>query len=582
MGSHPAHDWGVAEGFHDVAGEWHPPSRPTLDSLLAALGGGGAPPDPSTLPLFVEAGRPAAVAERRLETEDGAELALAGSLPADLPVGYHRLLGPAGERRLVVAPRRCHLPPDLGGWGLAVQLYAVHSARSQGIGDLGDLRALNAWASALGAAFLLLNPLHAALPGLPQEPSPYYPSSRLHRNPLYLHVAGVAPAGGDRVDRDAVYARKLEALEAEWERVRGGVAEPLREYAAEVPGIFEHGRFCALAEVHGRPWRHWPEEFRRPDSAAVARFGEEHRDRVRFHAWLQWRLDRELGAAAGPAGLVNDLAVGVHPDGFDAWLWQDVLAGGVSVGAPPDPFNPAGQDWGLPPFNPWRLAQSGFEPWRQTVRAALRHGAGARIDHVMGLFRLFWIPAGAGPADGAYVRYPARELLDILAIESRRAGAFIVGEDLGTVQDEVRRELAERAVLSYRLLWFETGPPSGYPPRSLAALTTHDLPTLLGVWSGDDPMPEVRQRLGIAEGATEAEVLETAHRLLAGAASCLVTATLEDLAGARERPNRPGTTEPGNWSRPLPLSLEELEASAGARRVAAILGGRPIPCPGGD
>lgn len=572
MARHPAFALGVADGFHDVSGEWHPPGPATLDALLEAMGGSEAGPLPDAeMPLFIREGEMRAVPEGRLRTEDGALVDLDGSLPPDLPLGYHELIGPGSGRRLVVAPQRCHLPPGLEAWGLAVQLYSLHSARGEGIGDLADLRDLNRWAAGLGAGFLLLSPLHAALPGTPQEASPYYPSSRIYRNPLHLRTGRAAAPSGHLIDRDAVWEAKMAALEAEWERVREWARPEVEAYAAQDSCLMSYGRFWALSEVHGRPWRRWPEEFRHPGSGAVARFGGERRDRVLFAAWLQLQLDRQLAGAAQPCGLVSDLAVGVHPDGFDAWLWQDVLAGGVSVGAPPDPFNRQGQDWGLPPFDPRKLARAGFEPWRQTVRAALRSAAGVRIDHVMGLFRLYWIPRGASPADGAYVEYPARQMLDVLALESVRAGAFVVGEDLGTVQDEVRRELAERAVLSYRLLWFEPGPPEEYPRQSLAALTTHDLPTLRGVWSGEDPMPEVRARLGVAEGASGEDLLEAAARLLARAPSRLLAMTLEDLAGALDRPNRPGTTEPSNWSRRLPMSMEELFASDLPRRVATIL-----------
>jgi 4-alpha-glucanotransferase len=474
------------------------------------------------------------------------------------------------------------LPDGLFGWGLAAQLYSVTSRQSIGMGDLGDLGALSEWASELGAEFVLLNPLGSALPGLPQEPSPYYRSSRRFLDPLYLRVDGVPAAVArrarqtDLIDRDAVYAAKLAALELQWERERGSVRSALARFRHARPGLEEYATFCALSEVHGRPWRAWPEGLRRPGSAAVARFARTRRDRVRFHEWLQWRLDQQLTEAARSGGLVNDIPVGFHPDGADAWAWQGTFAEGVSVGAPPDTFNQAGQDWGLPPFDPWRLAAAGFEPFVQTLRAAFRHAAGVRLDHVMGLFRLYWIPlGGGGPSQGAYVRYPARALLDILALESVRAGAYVVGEDLGTVEDGVRRELRDRGVLSYRLVWFEPHPPEAFPVAAVAALTTHDLPTLMGVWDGVDPMPEVRERLiemaSLRPSATEDEVIEKAYRLLARAPSRLVALTLEDVAGARERPNRPGTTAPSNWSRRLPLTLEQLRRSRRARVLASIL-----------
>ena len=314
----------------------------------------------------------------------------------------------------------------------------------------------------------------------------------------------------------------------------------------------------------------------RSRSEAVARYRRSNRQGVRFHQWLQWLLDRQLEEASRSIELMTDLAIGVHPDGAEAWLYQDVLADGISVGAPPDPFNTGGQDWGLPPFNPWSLRAAGYEPYIETVRAALRHAAALRIDHVMGLFRLYWIPVGAGPAAGAYVRYPDRELLDILALESTRARAYVVGEDLGTVEDRVRSELQARRILSYRLLWFEQSPPREYPSQAMAAVTTHDLPTVAGVWERTDSDPEIRERLkqvaGLEEGASVDEAVLAAYRALAEAPSRLISATLDDLLSVAERPNRPGTVEEWpNWRLGLPSPLEELMEDPRPPRIAAVL-----------
>ncbi len=579
MANPKAEAWGIAPGFHDIAGRWRMPGPEAQAALLAAMGAAGAEPDAAGAPLVVTAGEQPAVPEPELLTEDGALLELDGRLPAELPPGYHRLRDDRRERRLIVSPGRCCLPEQLRGFGFAVQLYSLRSAASAGIGDLADLRVLADWAGAdLGAAFLLVNPLHAPLPGLPQEPSPYYPSSRRFLNPLYLRLDWLPDAERRElnsealVDRDRVHALKLAALEARWEAVRGRVDKELREFRTRRQGLREYAIFCALSEAHGRPWREWPPELRHPASAAVARFARAQSARVHFHEWLQLILDRQLQEAGGaPAGLVNDLAVGVNPDGADAWAWQDQLAAGVSVGAPPDPFNTEGQDWGLPPFDPWRLRAAAYEPFVQTLRAAFRHAAGIRVDHVMGLFRLYWIPAGTGPENGAYVHYPAADLLHILALESLRAGAYVVGEDLGTVQDEVREELRRRRILSYKLYWFERDAPAEYPEQALAALTTHDLPTLAGVWSGHDPMPEVRERLSRLRGAG-GDVLAAAYAALADAPCRLLAATLEDVTGMAERPNVPGTTdEHPNWSLRLPLTLEELMADPRPHAVAGIL-----------
>jgi 4-alpha-glucanotransferase len=296
---------------------------------------------------------------------------------------------------------------------------------------------------------------------------------------------------------------------------------------------------------------------------------------------VQWLLDEQLATAGADIALLGDLAVGFDPGGADAWVWQDVVAHGVRVGAPPDAFNAFGQDWGLPPFVPWRLRAVGYEPLVQTVRAALEHCGALRIDHVMGLFRLFWIPDGAQPSDGTYVGFPGSELLDIVALESARAGAVIVGEDLGTVEDEVRAELAERAVLSYRLVWFESEPPEEFPEQALAAVTTHDLPTVAGAWSGSDEHADDEQRARLLEvtdlppTAQVSDVVVAAHARLARAPSMVVTATLDDALCVEERPNLPGTTtERPNWSLALPKDLEDIVDDPVVARVADALAAR--------
>jgi 4-alpha-glucanotransferase len=542
--------------------------------------------------------------------EDGAVLRVTDRFPPDLPLGYHRLrrLHDGQEALLVVAPRRCHLPEGTRIWGWAGQLYAARSTESWGIGDLADLRRLARWsASTLGAGMLLINPLSAATPVAPLQASPYYPSSRRFRNPLYLRVEEVPGAGDSRldlerlaasgralnearrIDRDAVWKLKAEALERLWasfagdegfERYRRAQGRALREFAT----------FCVLAERHGAGWQGWPGEYRRPEAAAVARFAAEREDRVGFHEWLQWNFDVQLARAAPALRLMQDLPIGVDPGGADAWAWQDVLTTEASVGAPPDRYNTGGQDWGLPPFVPHRLAARGYEPFIQTIRAALRHAGGLRIDHVMGLFRLFWVPKGLTPHDGAYVRYPADDLLAIVALESQRAGAIIVGEDLGTVETGVRERLAEHAILSYRVVWFEPDPPARYPELALAAVTTHDLPTTAGLWTGADleaqaaigrepnraGFAELRERLrqmaGVAEDAPVAEVIERVHERLAEAPSVIVTATLDDALAVAERPNMPGTVDEWpNWSLALPEPLETVEEAALPRAIARTL-----------
>ncbi len=580
--------------------------------------GGAAPPDAG--PLVHRHGQllPAVEGAVELTLEDGTLLRVDRGLPPDLPLGYHGLRPLDGRPavRLIVAPARCHLPEGLRTWGWAIQLYALRSRESWGIGDLADLRQLADWsAMALGAGAVVLNPLHAALPLVPQEPSPYFPSSRRYRNPLYLRVEevpGAAEAGLDverlavqgralnaerRIDRDAVFRLKMAALGGLWARGAAGADGLARYRTREGRGLEEFAVFCALAERHGSGWRRWPAEHRHPASPAVARFAAEQRERVGFHAWLQWRLDEQLARAGRALRLVTDLAIGFDGEGADAWAWQDVLAQGVTVGAPPDDFALEGQDWGLPPFVPHRLRAAGYGPFVETVRAGLRHAGGMRVDHVMGLFRLFWVPGGATARNGAYVRYPTDDLLAILALESERAGALMIGEDLGTVAPGVRERLFAERILSTRVLWFEPGPPAGYPGLSLAAVTTHDLPTVRGLWTGSDLREQeavgippnvagtealrarLRELTRLPADASPDAVALSIHRRLAEAPSVLAAATLEDVLGVAERPNLPGTRgdRRANWSLALPQVLEEIETDPRPRAFAEILGGRPAP-----
>ena len=321
----------------------------------------------------------------------------------------------------------------------------------------------------------------------------------------------------------------------------------------------------------------------------MTRFAEENAAAVNYHAWLQWLIDMQLAAASKEIAILQDLPIGFDPGGADAWQWQDLLAPEMTVGAPPDTFNADGQNWNLPPFVPARLRAAAYEPFIQTIRAALRHAGGLRVDHVMGLFRLWWIPQGEHPRQGWYVRYPADDLLGIVALESHRAGAFVVGEDLGTVEPGVRERLAARRVLSCRLLWFEPRPPREYFELSMASVTTHDLPTVAGLWSGadeaaqraigltvTDSMPRLREHLrkllDIADDAKVDDVIESAYRCLAEAPSRIVTATLEDAQAVAQRPNMPGTIEQWpNWSLVLPQDIETMMDAELPRRIARAL-----------
>jgi 4-alpha-glucanotransferase len=610
--------WGIEDGYHDIRGEWHETSPAVRRQLRVAMGGLGdvEDPPPQTRPVwFVRYGTaPRIERPAELVLEDGTQVKAGNRLPPDLPLGYHDLHPDDGgaTTRLIVTPDRCHVVDGERAWGWTIQLYATRSSASWGIGDLGDLRALARWSAGTGAGYVAVNPLHAPRLHPEPEPSPYYPSSRRFRNPLYLRIEEIdgfdltdqalsdAAAAGTRlndsrlIDRGQVYALKLAALERLWEgfdrdaRLDAYVDEQgdaLRQFAI----------YCTLAEEHSSGWSAWPSQYRRADSPGVERFASANQDRVRFHSWIQWLIDEQLARAASELPLLGDLAVGVDPEGADSWVWRDVLAPGVRIGAPPDEFNLAGQDWGLPPFVPWRLRAVGYEPFAQTVRAALRHSGALRIDHVMGLFRLFWIPEGCTAEDGTYVRYPGTDLLDIVALESVRAGAEIVGEDLGTVEDDVRATLADRAVLSYRLLWFEQGSPETFPERALASVSTHDLPTIPGAWTGADlkdqhhagldvneeGMAAQQRRLqeltGLSPGAAVRDVVVATYRRLARAPSRIRTAALEDALLVDERPNVPGTTvERPNWCLALPASLDEIQDDPVVRSVAATMA-RPDP-----
>jgi len=590
--------------YSDAFGTEHVVPEETIRSLTDVMGepaGGG--------PLFVRLGAESDVGPGVIELESGESLEVTDHTPPDLPAGYHRFSGPDGERDLIVSPGRSHLPEGLRAWGWAVQLYATRSGSSWGMGDFADLRTLTEWATSRGAGVALANPMLAVAPTVPQDPSPYYPASRRFLNPIYLRVEEVPgaeriatelerlAAAGRRltaaplIDRDAVWHLKSRALQEIWS---SGPPPAEFELWREAQGrsLAEFGAWCVLCEEHGRDWRHWPARFSHPHHPDVIGIAGERADRVRYHQWLQWLCRLQLDRVSAGTMLMQDMPIGFDPAGFDAWTWQDLLAPRVSVGAPPDEFNTLGQDWGLPPFIPHRLREAGYRPFIETLRAQMAPGGALRIDHVMGLFRQFWIPAGETPTRGAYVRYPHEELLDVLALESTRAQAVVVGEDLGTVEPGVREELASRQVLSYRLLWFEDHPPEAWPELSMASITTHDLPTVAGLWTGADLVEQqhydlspnvqsteaVRRRaaqLGdLAEDTPVEEVVRLLHRRLAAAPSRLVCATLEDAARAVRRPNMPGAHTRPNWRIPLPLLVEELIGDPISGSLADALRGR--------
>jgi 4-alpha-glucanotransferase len=633
-----ARSFGLQTSYGGIDGRRVEASDESLRSVLRAIGADGAERAPVAPPgswppvLVVRPGAPrpfpGTTGGARVLLEDGGEVPLPPMLPGVLPYGYHRIVGPEGATDLVVAPDRCYLPPSLAGggraWGFSLQLYALRSASSWGMGDLADLRRLGERPEA--PDFLLLNPLHAPRPGRPQEPSPYSPSSRLYRNPLYIAVgdvpelaaldaperaaierlaaAGRALTNAPTIDRDAIYDAKDAALKrcfAAIDRCPGRRAA-LAAFRARDERLDLFATFCTIAEDRPGSWRDWPPELQRPDAPAIAAIAAANPERVAYHGWLQMVLEEQLATASrGSIGIICDLAVGVDAGGFDAWAFQDITAASMSVGCPPDGLGPAGQDWGLPPFVPDGLRQRGYRDFAAIVRANMAHAGGLRIDHAMAFFRLFWIPAGRPAAEGVYVGYPADDLLGIVALESQRAECLVVGEALGTVAPGVLEALEERDVLAYRLVVFEETRPADYPRRAMAAVTTHDLPTLAGLFAdtnlphlraigaldeqqepmiraAEDGMRESLRRRSIEEGTLDgdardvAATIRGAYGLLARTPSMLRCVAIDDALGATERPNVPGTIDQHpNWRVPLPATVETVGDVPLYNEVVAIM-----------
>ncbi len=583
--------WRVTDGWWDTRGEWRRTDPDVRTALHEAL---GDPPEPPQVPTwFVRSGTdPEIWSAGEVELEDGGRIVVGERLPADLPLGIHVLHSPGDHRtRLVVVPHRS--PRADRTWGWALQVHAARSDDSWGVGDLADLRGIAERSAALGAGLLACSPTGDHVPGAVQA-SPYSPSSRRFRSPVFLRIEEVpgAELAADAVTSGAAAGRHLaEAGLIDWPRAwrakvdaLGHVFDALGQpQVPELQGraLREHATFSALAEFHGGGRHRFPAEHAHPGLPGVAAFADRHADRVRFWAWVQVQLDVQLGRAGGALGLVGDLTVGVDPDGADAWRDQDLLAEGCRIGAPPDEFNGQGQDWGLPPYVPWRLRDAGYEPWIETLRAAFRHCRGLRVDHVVGLTRLYCVPPGHGPDRGAYLRQYGTELLDLACLEAVRAGAPLFGEDLGTVEEGFRRELTERGVAGYRVAWFEETPAESWPALSVGMLSTHDLPTVVGVWTGADEgdrlgaglpadpvgLGELRDRLarwtglepdagtdsGAGADTPVEEVVAASFRRLWRSGSDVVFCTPEDALGLPHRPNLPGTTTGHpNWRRALP------------------------------
>ncbi len=584
-------------------------------------------------------------------------------VPDDLPLGYHTVRAASGDREaaatLIVTPAWLGLPERMGErrcWGFATQIYSVRSSRSWGVGDLVDLTDLAVWSgSELGADYLLVNPLHAAEPVAPMEPSPYLPTSRRFFNPLYLRVERIPEYvdlprrertrveklaeqvhrvldDADTIDRNTSWTAKRKALalvhavprspgrELDYQAFRARHGEALRDFAT----------WCVLAQEHGNDYRTWPPELRDPSSEAVVAYAADREADVELETWLQWVLDEQLQLAQAKAvdagmslGTMHDLAVGVHPGGADAWRLQSSYASGIEVGAPPDPFNQIGQNWSQPPWRPDRLEEEGYAPFRDLIGAVLRHAGGVRVDHIIGLFRLWWIPRGQPPSAGTYVRYDHEAMIGVLALEAQRAGAVVVGEDLGVVEPSARDYLRSRGILGTSVLWFERDD-QGRPLAAerwreycLASVTTHDLPPTAGYLDGehvrlrdrlglltrtlqeeveaDDAereswLAELRSRGLLDEGADNEQTVQALHRYLTLTPARLLCVALTDAVGDPRTQNQPGThDEYPNWRIPLagpdekPLLLEDVLRSARAAALArAVADGRRTAGTGGS
>ncbi len=596
------------------------------------------------------------------------------ALPSGLPLGYHRLEieadGISAHADLIVAPDRCHLPAELGpgsrSWGLSCQLYGLRSERNWGMGDFSDLATLARAAGRCSASVVGVNPLHALFAAEPRHVSPYSPSSRSQLDYLYIDVTAVAGFAEDESIRDlmggqwfgathwaarsaefidygAVAACKRSVLEALFRRFRSldlgvnGMATSVagrafRDFQQSAGRLFaDFAVFEALHEHHLREnrhfsWHSWPTPMRDPRSPQVAAFAAAHRDRVEFFQFLQWEADRQLAAASRAGreaglsiGLYRDLAVGADPNGAEAWADQELIAPGASIGAPPDALSRGGQNWGLAPVNPLALRRQGFAPFIASLRANMRHAGILRIDHVMSLNRLYWIPNGMEAKAGAYVNYPFKELIRLVALESRRQACGVVGEDLGTVPEGFRDTMRSANILSYRIFAFERKcdrtfvPPSQYPALAAASAATHDIATLKGFWLGTDII--WRRRLGLYPDrqAQEGEAAER-HRdrsllldalvregliaptqiaeflpeggepvytiqlrdaifaYLGRSRARLMLVQLEDVLSEVEQANLPATTDAHpNWRRRLSRSLEEIDRGVELRRMAALI-----------
>jgi 4-alpha-glucanotransferase len=625
---------GILTEWQDVHGKTRAVGHETLRALLETLGTEAT--DDSPL-ITAEAGAvytlPGVAAKARAPKEPG----------------YYPITRGKRSFTLAVAPARGTRGGETRGWGLSVQLYSLYRKGDGGIGTYGALRDFMRGSGEAGASAVAVSPIHAQFSGDPWRFSPYSPSSRLWMNVLHIDVGEAAAvldlkppklaprqgAGGDALIAWPECARaRLKALRTLFEAARKEDRFESGHPAARSLSVFRrsggasllaHATFEALhAHFFGRDrdlwnWSTWPSEYRNPDGAAVRRFARENRETVDFHIFLQWLAARQFRSAAEAArdgkmavGIIKDIAVGADGGGSEAWSNQGRMLTGASIGAPPDAFNTLGQNWGVTTFSPNALSATGYAAFIQLLRGALQDAGGIRIDHILGLRRLWVVPNGADARDGAYVRYPLTDLLRLTALEAHRAGATVLGEDLGTVPEGFREELDGFGIKGMQVLWFERDgqrflPPQEWRKSAVGMTTTHDLPTVAGWWLGKDIAWRKRLKLfatrdGAAKAAAErkrdraqlwdafvqagvakgrapgsndvAKVLAGAIAHLGQTACDLVVLPLEDALGRKEQPNLPGTiSEHPNWRRRILIEAGEIcrqkQVAPRLRRLAA-------------
>lgn len=614
---------GLQAEWEDADGERHRVADAVLRAILDTLdtrtdGQAFVTADVGTA---IQTGVPAGKAELVLEdgTRRTVTIAADGSVPAIDTPGYHRLEASDTTVTLAIAPVRCVAPPAGHCWGPAVQIPALRGTTPRPYGDLGTLaEAARAFAAA-GADALAISPTHALFPDDPTRFSPYAPSSRLFHHALLADPAraGITQPqadGGALIDWQQALPARLAALRAAFDAAPDALRRRFEAARADRPDWEEHARYDALHAHFGvSGWQDWPAEFHDPAAPAVERFVANHASEVAFYAFLQWLAEDSLAAAHTTAkatgmriGLIADLAVGMDAGGSHAWSRRDDLLTGLSIGAPPDPLGPLGQNWGITALSPFALRRTGFDAFIRTVRASLCHAGGLRIDHALGLKRLWVIPAGGQASDGAYLSMPFDDLLRILALESHRAGAIVIGEDLGTVPPGFRDTMAAKGMLGMRVLPFERDDAGfkqarDWDAQAVAMTGTHDTATLAGWWtgrditwnhklkrsSGDEPADRLRrigekkalwtacEAAGVATGPLPndaASAVDAALRFVAQAPCPLTIVPLEDLVGLEEQPNLPGTTdEHPNWRRRMPDTTVGLLARPEVARRTAIL-----------